>query len=193
MRDRVAVIGVVLIEGGLEVPVDVLALDKEQRQTVHKADHVGPPAVETALNPQLAHAEEVVVLRFVKIKHPQSRMCPLALVVTERDRHPVAHQHIFLAVGGHDVLRCGGDGELLHRIGISGIGQARIQFNQFLVQLACQHHFAVGCAAQKTVLAEVFIVGVDRFPAELLLQAGDGGLLDECVFGVSHGLSDRLD
>ena len=40
--------------------------------------------------------------------------------------------------------------------------------------------------AQKAFWPEVLVViGVDRFPAELMLQVIGGGLLDEGVFGVT--------
>ena len=68
--DGVAVVRVVLLKGGLEVPVDVLALDEEQRQAVDEADDVGPAAVEVPFDPQLAHAQEVIVLRCLEVEDP---------------------------------------------------------------------------------------------------------------------------
>jgi len=45
--------------------------------------------------------------------------------------------------------------------------------------------FAAGGAAQQAAGVEVLVVvGVDRLPAELLLQVVGSGLLDEGVFGV---------
>ena len=64
--------------------------------------------------------------------------------------------------------------------------QAGVQLGQLLAQDSGQHNLAVGGAAQKTIRPEVLVViGVDRFPAELMLQVIGGGLLDEGVFGVT--------
>ncbi len=106
VRNGVAVIGEVLLESGLEILVDVLALDEQQRQAVDEADDVRPPPVQIATHPQLAHAEKIIVLRRIEIKHPQPLPHPLALVVAEGDLHAVAHLRVLLAVGRDQGLRC---------------------------------------------------------------------------------------
>ena len=68
MRDRVFVVGQISLVGALNVAVDVLQLDEQQRHAVDEADDVRAPAVELPLDPQLAHAEEVVVLGVSKSK-----------------------------------------------------------------------------------------------------------------------------
>ena len=70
--DSVAVVGVVLLVGGLEIAVNVLALDEEQGQAVDEADDVRPAAVEIALHPHLAHTEKVVVLRGLEVEDPEA-------------------------------------------------------------------------------------------------------------------------
>ena len=122
----VFVIREVLFKSGLEIAVDVLALDEQQGQAIDEAHDVGPPTVEVAAHPQLAHAEEVVVLRFLEVKDLQPLPHPLALVVVEGDQHTVAQQVVLLAVGGDEGLRSGGGGNLLHGVVISGVRQARI-------------------------------------------------------------------
>ena len=104
MRDRVAVVGVVLLEGGLQVTVDVLALDEEQRQPVDEADDVRPATVQIAANPHFPHAEEVVLVGVVEVEHAQAPLGPPAPVVAVGDLDAVAQQVVLLAVGGDDGL-----------------------------------------------------------------------------------------
>ena len=107
--------------------MEVLALDEEQRQAVDEADEVRPAAVEVAAYPQLAHAEEVVVLRRLEVQDAEPFPHPLAPVVTEGDGHAVAYQRVLLPVGGDDGLRGEGGGELPHRLVMGGLGQSRIE------------------------------------------------------------------
>ena len=125
MRDRVAVVGIVLLEGRLQVAVDVLALDEQQRQPVDEADDVGPAAVEIAAHPQLAHAEEVVVRRVDEVDHAQAALRRLAPFVAIGDLYAVAHEVVLVAVGGHDGLRDGGRGDAPHGVLIRLVRQAR--------------------------------------------------------------------
>ena len=120
------VIREVLLESGFEIAVDVLALDEQQGQAVDEAHDVGSPAVEIAAHPQLAHAEEVVILRRLEVEDSQPRPHPLALVVAEGDLHTVAQQVVLLAVGSDEGLRSGSGGNLLHGSVISGVRQVPI-------------------------------------------------------------------
>ena len=70
VRDGVLVVGEVLLVGGADVLVDVLQLHEQQRQAVDEADDVRAAAVEVAPHPQLAHAEEMVVLRSRRSRTP---------------------------------------------------------------------------------------------------------------------------
>ena len=79
--DGVAVVGIVPLEGGLQIPVDVLALDEQQRQAVHEAHDVGPAPVEAAAHPQLPHAEEVIVGGLVEVEDPQALVHQIAVGV----------------------------------------------------------------------------------------------------------------
>ena len=183
--DGVAVVGVVPLEGGLQIPVDVLALHEQQRQAVDEAHDVGPAPVEAAAYPQLPHAEEVVVGGIIEVEDPQALAHQIARVVAEPDLHPVAHQRVLLPVGGGDALRGGDGGDLPHRVVVGGFGKVRVQGGELLAQRAGQDYLAVGGAAQQAVRSEVLLfVGVDRFPAEPFLQVLGSGLLDEGVFVV---------
>ena len=95
---------------------------------------------------------------------------------------------VLLAVRRNERLRGGDGGDLPHRVVVGGARQARIQRRQPLPQRALQHDVAVRRAAEQAVGPEVLVVvGVDRRPAELLLQVVRRGLLDEGVLGVGSG------
>lgn len=102
--DGVAIVRVVAVVRGFEVPVDVFAFDEEEGQAVDKADDVCAPSVEVALYPQFAHAEEVVVFRYVKIEDAEALPLPLAVGVVECDGYAVADEIVLFAVGGDDAL-----------------------------------------------------------------------------------------
>ena len=134
----------------------------------------------------------MVVFGFVEVDHAQAPPGGLALLVAVGDLHAVAQQVVLLAVGRDDGLQGGDGGDLPHRVVVRRAGQTRIQRRQPLPQRALQHDLAVRRTAEQAVRPEVLlVVGVDRFPAELLLQVVRRGLLDEGVLGVGSG-SHRL-
>ena len=183
--DGVAVVGVVPLEGGPEVAVDVLALDEQQRQAVDEADDVGAAAVEIPPHPQLAHAQEVVVGGLVEVEQAQVAGLPLALVVGESDLHAVPYQLVLLPVGGNEGLGGGDSGDLAYRVFVSGIRQARVQLGEFRAEGRLKDHLPVGSAAEQAGGAEVLaVVRENRFPPELLLQVFGSGLLNEGVLGI---------
>lgn len=53
LRDRLLVVGQVLVKSLPHVHPRLLQLDQDQRQTVHKADQIRPPRVEIARDPEL--------------------------------------------------------------------------------------------------------------------------------------------
>ena len=186
VRHGVAVVRVVRLEGGLQVAVDVLALDEQQRQPVDETDEVGPAPVEVPAHPQLADAEEVVVGRLVEVDHAQAPLRRLALVVAAGHLDTVPNQVVLLAVGGDGRLCRDSRRDAPHGVVVRLPGQTRVQRRQPLPQPAGEHHFAVGRATEEAVRAEVFlVVGVDRIPAELLLQVVGRRLLHESVLGVA--------
>ena len=104
MGNGVAVVRVVLLKSSPEVPVDVLALDEEQWQTVDEADDVCPAAIEVTFDPQLADTKEMVVFGCLEVEDSQPLPYRLAFVVVEGDEHAVADQVVLLTVGGNDGL-----------------------------------------------------------------------------------------
>ena len=156
--DGVQVVGEVLLEGDLEVLVDVLALHEKQRQAVDEADDVRAPAVEVASHPELPHAEEVVFVRLVKVEEAQPLAHQLILFIPEGDLHAVSDQGVLLPVGGGQGLGGDGGGDLAQGVIVGGIGQAGVKFHQLLAQDACQDHLPVRGPAQQAVRPEVLIV-----------------------------------
>ena len=187
VRDGVAVVRVVAVVRGFEVPVDVFAFDEEEGQAVDEADDVCPTAVEVALYPQFAHAEEVVVFGGFKIEDSEAFPHLLALGVAECDGYAVANEIVLFAVGGDDALRSSGGCDLPDRVAVGVFGQVGVQSSQGCEQIAREHHFAVRGATEQAVRSEVLIViGIDGFPAELLFEVLGCGLLNEGVFGVGR-------
>ena len=120
--DGVAVVRVVVVVGGFEVPVDVFAFDEEEGQAIDEADDVCTFAVEVALYPQFAHAEEVVVFGCVKIEDSEAFPVPLTIGVVECDGYAVADEVVLFAVGGDDALRSGGGCDLTDRVVVGVFG-----------------------------------------------------------------------
>ena len=168
VRDRVLVVGQVLLVGGADVLVDVLQLHEQQRDAVDEADDVRPAAVEIAPYPQLAHAEEVVVGRLVEIEDPQPALDQLALFVAERNLHAVLEQGVFLAVGGDQTLGGAVLNNLTDRVVVGVLGQAGVELHELELEIAGEHHFPVRGPAERALGTEgLLVVGVDRLPAEL--------------------------
>ena len=185
VRDRVAVVAVVLLERDPQIPVDVLALDEEQRQPVDEADQIGPPAVEVTADRQFADREEVVVLRGLEVENPETAFRRFPACVGEGHRDAVAEEVVLLAVGGDDGLRGVGGDELAHGIVVGGPRESGVQRRERRPERAGQHHLAVRVAAEQAVGSEVLpVVGVHRLPAEAFLQAFGRRLLNEIVLGV---------
>jgi len=133
----------VLLVGGLQVLVDVLALDEKQRQAVYKADDVHPAAVEITAHPQFSHTKKMVVLRVVEIKYPHALPDPLSFVIAKGHLDPILEQSVFLSVGDQKRLHRDGGGNLPHGVVISRIRQPWIQFTKLLPQIADENHFTV--------------------------------------------------
>ena len=64
LRNRVLVVGEVLLVGVLQSLVRCLQFDEDQRDAVHEADQIGTLLAVVAGNPELRGEEEVVVLGF---------------------------------------------------------------------------------------------------------------------------------
>ncbi len=167
----IAIVGIILLERRLQIPVDVLALDEQQRQAIDEADDIRPPPVQISAHPQLTHAEEMVVLRLLEIEYPQALAHPLTVGIAEPDLHPILDQVVFLPVRRQQGLGSHACRNLTHGIVIGFIGKLGIEFDQLLPQWSRQHNLAVRSPAQHPVRAEsLVVVGVNRLPPEFLFQ-----------------------
>ena len=68
LRDRVAVVGQVLVERRLDRPVRLLELEQHQRDAVDEQHHVGAAAVQLAGDPHLRRGQPVVLRRVVEVE-----------------------------------------------------------------------------------------------------------------------------
>ena len=141
--DGVAVVRIVAVVRGFEVPVDVFAFDEEEGQAVDEADDVRSPSVEIAFYPQFAYAEEVVVFGCVKVEDSEAFPLPLTIGVVECDGYAVADEIVLFAVGGDDALRSGGRCDLPDRVVVGVFGKAGIQSSQGGEQIAREYHFSI--------------------------------------------------
>ena len=183
--DGVAVVRVVAVVRGFEISVDVFAFDEEEGQAVDEADDVCSSAVEVALYPQFAYAEEVVVFGGFKIEDSEASLRLLAVGVAKCGGYAVEDEVVFFAVGGDDALRSSGGCDFPDRVVVGVFGQAGVQSSQCGEQIACEHYFAVRGATEQAIRSEVLVVvGIDGFPTELLFEVLGCGLLNEGVFGV---------
>ena len=187
MRDGVLVVLEVLVVGLAQVLVDVLAFDEQQRDAVDEADDVRSPAVQIALDPQLAHGQEVVVVRRIEVEHAQAARIHAAVVLAEGDLHAVTQQPVFVAVGGHAALARADLHDLAERILVGHQRQAGVQGNELFAQDAGQHHIFFTGAAEAALRPQHFgVVGVLGSPAQHVAQIVRGGLLDQGVFVQGH-------
>ena len=98
VRDRVAVVGEVVVVGVLEVAVRRLQLDEDERDAVDEAEEVGPALVQVALDPELRDEEEVVVGRVLPVDDGEPLGLPAAVRLANGDRDAVAEQLMHLPV-----------------------------------------------------------------------------------------------
>jgi hypothetical protein len=92
LRDRVAIVGEVLVVGLLRRLVRCLELQQHERDAVDEADDVRPPRVQRAGDPELRDRKEVVRQRIAPIDEADGLGLPPALVVGERDLRAIAQQ-----------------------------------------------------------------------------------------------------
>ncbi len=144
VRDRVFVVLEVLFVGRPDTPVDVLQFHEEQGEAVDESHDVGPPAVEVAPDPELPDAEEVVLLRIREVKDPEAPAHQFALLVPETDLHAVAEEVVLLAVRRGHRLRGGCSDDLAHGVVVGFAGEAGVQLDQSLPEVAGQDDLAVG-------------------------------------------------
>ena len=96
----VLVVGEVLVEGRARRHAGLLQLHHHPGQAVDEADQVGPAGVEAAHDAELAHQQEVVLLRIRPVDDAQALgLLAAVLAVGHGDRDAVLEQAVDLAVG----------------------------------------------------------------------------------------------
>ena len=184
--DGVAVVGEVLVVGVADVLVDVFQLDEEQRDAVDEAQDVGPAAVGVARDPQLAHDQEMVVRRLLKVEDPKPQVLHGAIRPLHGHGHALPVEVVLLAVDLDERLDRAGLNDAADRLIVDVAVRPGLSFASAAAQFAGQHHLAIVAPAQGAVGTEqLVVVRVDRIPAEGVVEIGHGSGLHQAVF--SHG------
>ena len=183
--DGVLVVGEILVIGAPNVAVDVFQLHEQERRTVDETDDIRPAAIKRPLDPEFAYGEEVVVPCIAEIEHAQSPGFHTAARVSVGDLHAVAQKVVFFAVGLEGRMGCAHLHDDTYGVFVGFGWKAGVELFERLTQVAYEHDILVARPPQCPVGPEgLGVIGIDRFPAELLLQVFGGGLLDESVFGI---------
>ena len=158
VRDGVAVVRVVLLVGGLQVAVDVLALHEQQRQAVDEADDVRTPPVQGGRAPTARARRGSGCSPGSSKSRTRSRRCTSRLPLSSRNVTctPSRTQAVLLPVGGNDGLATPLVAVMRRTpSSYAALRQARIQRRRASSRSGrVQHHLAVptsgraGCPAQ---------------------------------------------
>ena len=114
VRNRVLVVGEIFVIGPLEIAIGRFQLHEDERNAVDETDHIGAATVKHALDPQLAHGEEVIVLRIVEIEDAQAFLLQIAFRVPIFDDDAIAQHLVALAIGEQQRLRDGRFGDFAY-------------------------------------------------------------------------------
>lgn len=191
--DGVAVVGVVLFVGAVDVDFEAFEFDEHQGQAVDEADQIGPAQMQGAAHPQFTHGEEAVAFGSVEVDQAQAFIDEFAGVVAEFDGHAIAQQLVFFGVVLDEGLGGVGLEDGAEGLGVGGVGEAGVEASQGGDDVAGEDDLGIGGASEQALGDErAFVLGHDAVPAEVG-QKFSGGGLDERVFGVfvflAHGFS----
>ncbi len=185
----VHIVAQIAVETGADVLVDRLQLDEDQRQSVDEADEIGAAVVvrrAQASQFQFPHGEEAVgTRRIVEIDHADAGIAALAVGVPPGNRHAIADCSreilIVLDQRAAEIM----DGERPQRVGDGRRRQVGVEAFQRGAQIAGEHRFGRVLAPQSAARPEGLLVpGIDRFPAENVLQMRGEGRLHQPVLAV---------
>ena len=186
LRDHLPVVAEVVAIGDEDVLRDVLQLHEDKRHAVDESDDVRAAATpQRTAQPQLAHAEEVVVRRICKIEDTQKDL--LLRAVRRRVAHgdAVEKQFVFLAVDGVQAFRDGRIGKNADGVAVHAGGKAGIQPFERGPEIAHQKHFALVGSPQRSLSAEDLLHRIDALvPAKRVDQILRRRLLHKVVFGI---------
>ena len=129
----------------------------------------------------------MILFGVLEIKDAQALPFEFALRVAITDLHAVFEQVVFFTIGGEHAQGGAELGDLADGVFVGGLGQIEmlIEFDEGGSQVARQDYLLPVSSTQSSIFTEGFVVvGIDRVPAEFLLEVFSGGLLDEGIFGV---------
>ena len=150
MWNGVAVIAQIVLVGVLDAPVRGLELNEYQRDTVDKADEIGPAGVHLAGDPELRHQKKVVLLGTIPIDQMHDfRTVTAGFRVGYFDTHALFDQVVDLAIGLGQAHGAAVAGELFDGQVKSFRRQVGIEFLQHWEQAGGQHHFGFGFTTER--------------------------------------------
>ena len=195
VRDRVFVVGVVVVKRCLQAFVVALEFDEHQGQTIDEAHQITAPPEWATLHPQLTHNKKIVLGWVLEVDHRDVHILG-SIATGGLQGDAIAHQPPF----GLIVLqqRFGGIGieQLISRQGELGTPLRRgrqlgVEFAQRRIQFPHQYHLGSILAPQERAHPKgLGVEGKDRTPVEVVLKQLGGGFLNVVVFrvgGAGHG------
>ena len=127
------IVGQVFVESGADVPVHRFQLDEDQRQTIHKADQIGPPVVVRdahALYLQLAYCEKAVARGVAKVDHLRARVPGLAARIPPLHRNPATDEVVELPIVLNERTGKVAPRDLLNRLLARRFWKVRVQAHE---------------------------------------------------------------
>lgn len=183
MGDRAEVIAEVPAVGALDVRVDPLELDEDEREAIDEADEIGAAQGGLPLDPELLGEEEVVRLRVVPVDDADAALRLAVVVVAGRagaDDEAVLEEGVELAVGLDEAHGRAVAGELVHGL-VERLGRdSRVELREGRAEAAPEDDLAPVLAAEGAAVAVGLLVHVRRGPAHRREEL-HGGLLDVVV------------
>ena len=195
VRDRVFVVGVVVVKRRLQAFVVALELDEHQGHTIDEAHQITAPPEWATLHPQLTHNKKIVLGWVLEVDHRDVHVLS-SIATGGLQRDAIANQPPFglvvlkqrlCGVGIQQLIAC--HGELGTPLGRRR--QLGIEFAQRRIQLPHQHYLGrIFPAHERTRTKGLGVESEDRAPVEVVLEQLGGGFLDVVVFrvgGAGHG------
>ncbi len=171
LRDRVAVVGEVVVVGRLDRLVGLLELHQHQRHPVDEQRDVQPAAVQVALHPHLLHGQQVVVGGVAQIEVAQRLDALVTLLVGPLGPVSVSQQVVDLTVGADPVHDRAVLGDRLDRLvddQVRNVGGVELAHRE--PEPMREYDVVLAVAAQGALRAQGLVERVDRSPAELFEQ-----------------------
>ena len=185
MRDRVQVVGVIVLVGVPHVHRRLLQLHEEQREAVHEAHDVRPAAVQLPVDLQLLDRQEFVVLRVPEVDHRGGLRLRLPVRLLDRYRDAVADQEILLLVRLQQ--RCGGQAVFQYLLSFRYLilGHPRVQPLQSSAEIPHEQDVPIRLSPERPVNSQhLRVVRELDIPAKLILKQFSGAFLNKNIFRI---------